>query len=39
MKRPLEPELPLREPLSADISALFNSGLYSDLTLKVLLEE
>lgn len=38
MKRPAEPELPLREPLSADISSLFNSGLHSDLTLKVLYE-
>jgi hypothetical protein len=35
MKRPQEPDLPLREPLSADISALFNSGLHSDLNLKV----
>ena len=38
MKRPEEPDVPMREPLAADIDQLFNSGEHSDISIKVLYE-
>jgi hypothetical protein len=36
MDRPEDPEIPMREPLAADIVSLFNSGEHSDMNLKVI---